>query len=175
MFGRLSFGAFAVLLVLAVPLMSSDQDKNWQGINRFPGEGSVLLLRDDQASREDFFLEFTFTSKNDGIKLVGSYDTPGIAYEVAQADKYIFVADKSSGLQIIDVSDPTSPSLVGSYDTQCTADDVALAGGYAYVADECGLQIIDISNPASPSLVGGCDTPGIANAVAVAGNYTYVC
>jgi len=52
------------------------------------------------------------------------------------------VADGSSGLQIIDISDPTSPSLTGLMLPLAQANGVYVSGKYAYVADEgSGLQI----------------------------------
>ncbi|MFN5892129.1 MAG: hypothetical protein ACK45Z_05770, partial [Dolichospermum sp.] len=61
---------------------------------------------------------------------------------------YAYVADIDSGLQIIDISNPTTPTLKGNYDTSGSAWGVQVLGNYAYVADiDSGLQIIDISNP----------------------------
>ncbi len=62
------------------------------------------------------------------------------------AGSYAYVADGSSGLQVIDVSNPASPTLAGSYDTPDYAFGVFVAGSYAYVADrETGLLIFDVS------------------------------
>ena len=64
-----------------------------------------------------------------------------------------FVADRDSGLVIIDVTDPTAPSIINavppaisrSWDVTLSAD-----GNTAYVAGEsAGLQIIDVSDPAT--------------------------
>ncbi|MBD2270993.1 cadherin domain-containing protein, partial [Anabaena sp. FACHB-1391] len=88
---------------------------------------------------------------------------------------YAYVADRDSGLQIIDISNPTTPTLKGNYDTPGYAYGVQVVGNYAYVADgESGLQIIDISNPSTPTLKGNYDTPGSAWGVQVVGNYAYV-
>ncbi|MGE3062915.1 MAG: T9SS type A sorting domain-containing protein, partial [bacterium] len=88
---------------------------------------------------------------------------------------YAYVADRSSGLQIIDISNPSSPTLKGSYNTPGYALGVYVSGSYAYVADSYdGLQIIDISNPSSPTLKGSYDTPGYALGVYVSGSYAYV-
>jgi len=85
------------------------------------------------------------------------------------------VADYDAGLQVIDISTPSSPTLVGGYDTSGWAIGVAVSGSYAYVADyDAGLQVIDISTPSSPTLVGGYDTSGYACGVAVSGDYAYV-
>jgi hypothetical protein len=107
--------------------------------------------------------------------LVGSYDTPGLASGVFIAGSYAYVADYTSGLQVIDVSTPGSPTLAGSYDTPGSAFDVFVAGSYAYLADvTSGLQVIDVSTPGNPTLAGSYDTPGSAFDVFVAGSYAYV-
>ena len=105
----------------------------------------------------------------------GSVDTPGDAVSVVVAGTHAYVADGPLGLQVADISNPTSPAIVGSVDTPDFAFAVAVAGTHAYVADGfSGLLVVDISNPASPAIVGSVDTPGLARGVAVAGNYAYV-
>ncbi|MFN7384965.1 MAG: DUF4347 domain-containing protein [Dolichospermum sp.] len=107
--------------------------------------------------------------------LVGNYNTTGIAYGVQVVGNYAYVADWSSGLQIINISNPAVPTLVGTYDTSSYAHGVQVVGNYAYVADGySGLQIIDISNPTTPTLKGNYDTSGWACGVQVVGNYAYV-
>jgi len=88
---------------------------------------------------------------------------------------YAYVADGSSGLRVISVSDPAHPQEVGYYNTPGSADGVAVVGNYAYVADRgAGLRVIDVSNPAQPQEAGYYDTPGSAWGVAVTGSLAYV-
>src|SRR5207249_3626791 len=109
------------------------------------------------------------------FQLLGSYDTPGAAWGVAVSGTVAYVTDASSGIQILNVSNPASPTLLGSYDTPGFAIGVAISGTVAYVADDAsGLQILDVSNPASPTLLGSYDTPGGAWGVAVSGTVAYV-
>ncbi|WP_457640254.1 hypothetical protein [Persephonella sp.] len=86
-----------------------------------------------------------------GPQIISSVDTPGYANSVAlsQDGTKAFVADGSSGLQIIDISDISNPQIISSVDTPDTANSVALSqdGTKAFVADgSSGLQIIDISD-----------------------------
>ena len=68
---------------------------------------------------------------------------PSDAWGVALSGNYAYVADDTSGLQIIDISDPANPTFKSSYDTPRYAHGVALSGNYAYVADSnSGLQVI---------------------------------
>ncbi len=110
----------------------------------------------------------------DYLHWAGSVDTPGGASGVAIA-LYAYVAAGSSGLQVIDITNPQSPQIVGSVDTPGGAREAAVSGTYAYVADyDSGLQVIDITNPQSPQIVGSVDTPFAANDVAISGAYAYV-
>jgi hypothetical protein len=107
--------------------------------------------------------------------IVGTCDTPSNAWCVAVSGDRAFVADYSSGLQVIDISDPASPTLIGTYNTPGSALGVTVSGYRAFVADGAyGLQVIDISDPASPTLVGTCGTPGDAYGVTVSGNHAFV-
>jgi hypothetical protein len=107
--------------------------------------------------------------------LLATYDTAGSASRVAVSGRYAYVADGTSGLQIININVPGSPALVSTYDTAGTASDVFVAGRYAYVADNtAGVQIIDVSNPKTPVLVGTYNTAGNAIGIHVVGNYAYV-
>jgi len=88
---------------------------------------------------------------------------------------YAYVADGSTGLAIIDVSDPTSPGApvykgIGGYTI-----DLTVVGNYAYVATGAsGLAIIDVSDPANPGTPVYKYTSGFAYGVTVVGNYAYV-
>jgi hypothetical protein len=109
------------------------------------------------------------------LTLVGSYDTPSSATGVAITGDHICVADYGSGLQVIDISDPTTPTSAGSYDTPGQARAVAIAGDHAYVADyDFGLHVIDISDPTNPTSAGSYDKPNYARAIALAGDYAYL-
>jgi hypothetical protein len=107
--------------------------------------------------------------------LVGNYDTSGIALGVQIVGNYAYVADGLSGLQIIDITNPSNPILKGNYDTSGYAYRVQIVGNYAYVADDSsGLQIIDITNPSNPTLKGNYDTSGNARGVQIVANYAYI-
>jgi hypothetical protein len=88
---------------------------------------------------------------------------------------YAYLADDATGLQIIDITDPSNPSLVGEYDTPGVAWDVTISGNYVYIADDTtGVVIVNISDPSHPSLVGSCDTPGDARGIFLLGEYAYI-
>jgi len=112
------------------------------------------------------------TNKKD---IIGSVDTPGYAFEVVVTGNRAYIADNDSGLQVIDISDPTRPRIIGSVDTPGYAYGVAITGNRAYVADGwSGLQVIDISDSSNPTIIGSVDTPYYASEVVVIGNKAYV-
>ncbi|HBZ00660.1 MAG TPA: hypothetical protein DEO84_04975 [candidate division Zixibacteria bacterium] len=80
-----------------------------------------------------------------------------------------------SGIKLINIADPTTPSFLGSCPTPSFARNLVVRGGYAYVADgDSGLQVVNISNPAAPTIVGNYETPGTALSVALSGDYAYL-
>ncbi len=119
--------------------------------------------------------------------LVGTFDTIDPAYIVsswvAVEGNYAYVTnihltddyDYYGHLEIIDISDPSSPRLTGTFEIDDWVSYVAVAGNYAYLASwDNGLAIVDISDPSAPTLAGSYDTDGHAIDVAVSGNYVYV-
>lgn len=79
-------------------------------------------------------------------------DTTGTAYDVYVSGDRAYLADGSSGLAIIRVSDPTTPGPFVVYeDTTGNARDVYVSGDWAYVADGLsGMATIDVSDPTTP-------------------------
>jgi hypothetical protein len=78
------------------------------------------------------------------------------AHAIAIAGQHACVADRSRGLHVVDISDPTRPRRVGRYSKSNMAA-VAASGNLAWNGDE----LIDISDPTNPRRVSG-GLPGIA-------------
>lgn len=105
----------------------------------------------------------------------GVVSIPGYANNVDVSGDYAFVAAGAAGLQVVDVSNPTSPQVVAGEDTPGNANDVRIVGTLAFVADgSSGLQIIDVADPLNPAIIGSADTTGDAQDVVVQGTYAYV-
>ncbi|OUT99705.1 MAG: hypothetical protein CBB92_05065, partial [Flammeovirgaceae bacterium TMED32] len=102
-------------------------------------------------------------------------NTTGDSYHVSISGNYAYMADATSGLAIIDISDPTNPGDPAYSNTNGFARGLTVSGNYAYVADgNSGLAIIDISDPTNPGAPVYKDTKGTAFKVAISGNYAYV-
>ena len=102
-------------------------------------------------------------------------DTNGTARSVTVVGNYAYVADDTSGLAIIDITDPTNPGTPIYVDTNGEARGVAISGNYAYVADgSSGLAIINISDPNNPGSPTYINLTSTALDVTVSGNYAYI-
>jgi DNA-binding beta-propeller fold protein YncE len=106
--------------------------------------------------------------------LAGSFNTPGYARGVTVSGNYAYVADGSSGLQIINISNPASPILAGSFNTPGYARGVTVSGNYAYVADGFSrIPVLDISDPSNITLVGTYYTKGESRQLVIDNGFLY--
>jgi len=104
---------------------------------------------------------------------------PSAIYGITIDLDYAYIANFYAGLQIIDISNTSSPSIIGSFDTgsetYAHAYSVAVKGNYAFVAfGYAGLRIIDISNPSNPIEINFITTRDITKDVVVNGDFAYV-
>jgi hypothetical protein len=105
----------------------------------------------------------------------GSLALPALAYAAATDGSVALVANSFSGLQVVDVTDPSHPILAATLDTPGEAVDVAIRGEFGFVADgQTGLLIVDLTDPYAPVVVATVDTPGVARAVCLEGDWAYV-
>jgi hypothetical protein len=87
---------------------------------------------------------------------------------------------RCSAVEILDVSDPTSPQMTanpigvwgGVYDIEAAGDYLYIATGEWYNEGGGGLHIFNLTNPESPQQVGSYEQYALT-AVAVQGNYAY--
>lgn len=110
-----------------------------------------------------------------GIDWLGYFNTPGEAVDIEVAGGYAWVADGDSGVAVIDVADPASPSLVTTVPTAGPASDIVLNVGYAYVAaGDSGLLVVDIDPVASAHVVNTLDTLGTVLTLEKSGDLLFV-
>ena len=137
-----------------------------QGNYAYVGEGRSLLV-------------LNISTPSNPLK-VGQVTLPGSVRGVALLNQYAYVADQEGGLQVVDISSPTTPKIAGFYSTTNQVSSVAISiyGGRAYVADEdAGLQIFNLSNPTQPVLLSSTNIGGgeaIVIKASVNGVFAYV-
>lgn len=107
--------------------------------------------------------------------VVNSLDFQADAKRVAVSGNRAYVTVAGKGLQILDISNPASPTLLGT--ASADGSFVAVAGDYAYVLGS-RLYIVDVANPSSPVQVGVYTYTLPAGAplydLAVGGNHAYI-
>ncbi len=109
--------------------------------------------------------------------LIGSLDTPGqgkgIAVDLQR--NLALIADGTSGLRVIDISNPAVPVNRGFVTTGLSdARDVEIRGNIAIVADyNSSMTSVDLTNPASPLVLNSTAQAlgGRLNDVAVSGTF----
>ncbi|HEX6290977.1 MAG TPA: hypothetical protein VFZ66_17460, partial [Herpetosiphonaceae bacterium] len=96
--------------------------------------------------------------------------------KIVVVDKLAYISGHTTGLQIIDVSNPARPRARGSYQPGRSLHDIQVVGHLAYLADSSyGLHIVDVKNPQQPRLRGQYVTsPFYPTALSVVGRYTYL-
>ncbi|UCG69521.1 MAG: PKD domain-containing protein, partial [Thermoplasmata archaeon] len=86
-------------------------------------------------------------------------------------------------LDIVDISDPYSPTRVGRYLGITHGSGVYVSGNFAYVADADGFDIIDVQDPTDPQYVAGYHPGpwngprsgvGYRGGIFVSGRYAYL-
>ena len=95
---------------------------------------------------------------------VAIHDTGGSATSVDASGGYAFLADGVTDLEVLDVSNPASPSRAGGYDIDernlgaefaAPATYIQRTGNRVYSSGENGFHILDVSNPTNPRRLGG--------------------
>ncbi len=98
----------------------------------------------------------------------------GEAFGIDVVSNWVFVANGSAGLSILQYSNATLTRIAG-VPTGGFAYSVAVENNTAYLADgDAGLQIIDVSDPWHPVWRGNYNTTGSAREVDVIGARAYI-
>ena len=110
------------------------------------------------------------------MTVVTDLTLPGFyALQIEVVDDLAYVANHESGLQIIDVADPTAPAIIGESIPPGGVNGFALRGSICFaVCGHEGLRIIDVSDPAAPVGIGSVGLPGDAANVGVEADLAYV-
>lgn len=106
--------------------------------------------------------------------VLNDFNLGGTSRAIQRAGKYLYVTcgNETAGFQIIDISDPLSPSLTGSVAVDMS--NFVLSGNYAYGTYEFTFTIIDISDPVNPFITAGLDRDYRTKTIHAASNYVYV-
>lgn len=103
-------------------------------------------------SSDDSLFVIDISTKSDP-QVIAALGLPGFKFTIKIFGERIFVCT-SSGLKVLDVSNPSEPEMVWNY-TDFETHDIAVVNNMAYIACNYGkLRIFDISNIEVPVLSG---------------------
>jgi len=110
-----------------------------------------------------------------GPPIVANLPLPGWASDVAISGDLAYVACQDGGLQIVDISNPVSPTLIGSLVTGTKVARVKPFDHYVLMSENgLTLDVVDVQNPSNPVVVGSIKLPGSIQEIAVKDGYAYV-
>jgi len=118
-------------------------------------------------------------SVTDPIRVAGLYDTASSSMNAAQGidvkGNYAFVVTGEGGFNVIDISNPLSPTLISSISIGYS-HRVKVIGDYAFVGGN-NFRIVDIHDPKNPVLIktiaASFSESGIIGNIDVLGSYLY--
>ncbi len=85
---------------------------------------------------------------------VSTFSFGGYCNEVCVKNKIAYIANRTNGTRILDVSDAKNPRLIGSYFDGDSIDFVQVSGQILYATSyENCLKLIDVSDPSNPILL----------------------
>jgi hypothetical protein len=104
--------------------------------------------------------------------IIGSASTVGWARQVEAAGNIAYVA--ALNLEVMDLSDPTSPRLLRRFALPTNPVAVALSDHLLYVSEAASaFWILDVSDPAQPVPLGSMPTPGTVRGIAIKDDIAY--
>ncbi len=98
---------------------------------------------------------------------VYTLDLPGISWDVAVLGDHAYLSAGSSGVYILNVANPATPSYVGTFDPSDGANGLETWGDFLHVAGGGRVWMLEVSNPAAPAWSGWFDTGGVAWEIAM--------
>ncbi len=137
---------------------------------------SVVVKGDSVYVSDGDSLHIFDISIPDQPTLLSSLPIPGgSARDIAVSSDFAYVAAGGNGLQIVDITNQSSPSLAGQFtDSMSLTTNVVINNNMAYVLDNLRLHILDISNPTSPLRVSTFFLGGSPQALHIDNNLIYI-
>jgi len=98
----------------------------------------------------------------------------GKAYSLAKKDNYLFMASRTEGVHVLDISTPASPEYVTTIITPSDASYVLLDGNTLYIGASADFIAYDVSDPNSPALISTLPTSSPNQHITLKDGYAYV-
>jgi hypothetical protein len=108
------------------------------------------------------------------ISAIGHSKAEEQTWDVALAGDLAFVADRLSGFQIVDLTDPAHPAPLTTL-SMVGAIQVAVDSAHAYVGNQwSGLRVVDVSDPMHPVVAGSVSTSTGVRSMVLRGDHLYI-
>ena len=104
------------------------------------------------------------------LRLLGD----GRAYSLEKNNNILYMASRSEGIYVIDVTEPTNPLIVTTLLTPAKASFLHIANNTLYVSATNYFLIFDVSTPSKPKLLSSELQSSPNQRMLVEGNYAYV-
>lgn len=143
-------------------------------------EGDIVYLSGNSLASNPGLYILDLTNRH-VPRILSFHSTPRPARGVSITDGLAYVAcgfASQGGLQIIDVSDPTSPTLLGSFfSLPIDAFAICVHNGIAYMAAYDGLHVFDVRSASQPAHLAvynqnDCNDVYVADGLAYTGTYS---
>jgi hypothetical protein len=107
---------------------------------------------------------------------IAQLETNVSAWDIVVEGDLAYLAVRSAGVVVVDVSDPEHPVQIGAVGGAITADKLVLVGQYLFVADGYFrlVNVVDVSDPTAPYVVTQVPTGVYPKGLAVMGDHLYV-
>jgi hypothetical protein len=150
------------------PVEIGNWDGDWDHLNDVAVAGNLVCLADDGGAVS--IVDVSDPTQPTKVTAVSCDNRSALA--VCMAGQHAYVAG-SSGMTVIDLSNPAQTTVVGACDSWAFGLDVN--NQHAYLARGTqGFAVVDVSNPTTPTQVASLALPGNAFAVRISGHYAYV-
>jgi hypothetical protein len=87
---------------------------------------------------------------------IGEYSSLDFAGDISVQGRYAYAVGQGSGLQVLDVSDPSTPLSITRLNVMTNTTTLVADGDYLYVGADGSLWVLDISRPAQPKIISRC-------------------
>jgi len=152
--GCLLAGVLLSWSALAAPLLQEPVFVADGGFEAAVAKGDLIFLaaRDPEPEVPD--IRIFRLKKGGGAVQIGTYFTTGSTRGVALKGDYLYLANGSEGLEVVDVRRPREPRQAAILPLEGYSHNVVIEGKLAYLAAGFGgMYIVDITNPRKPRLL----------------------
>ncbi|NMC44410.1 MAG: hypothetical protein GYA46_10870, partial [candidate division Zixibacteria bacterium] len=103
----------------------------------------------------------------------GNYSTPGSGSAGQFVDSLLYLAARGSGVEIINVADPTQPALLGTV-SMTNPNDIVVRDTLAFAVGDTEFVISDVSDPTAPRELARQSIPYMGRSIALYDNYAVI-